>query len=156
VASRVDATTLQLTPSVIDPVTAGEVRRVLCDTLVRGTATKARSKTWNIFGKTGTAHVSSGGSYNDAKYTSSFMSGAPFEDPKIVVVMIIHEPDKELAHYGGTVAAPGAARLIERAMAYLQVPPSPNLPLPPAEVAGVLHNYQEKLYRIGTTASLRE
>lgn len=156
VASRAEVTTLQLTPSVIDPVTAMEVRRVLCDTLVRGTATKARSKTWNIFGKTGTAHVSTNGSYNDAKYTSSFISGAPYEDPKIVVVMIIHEPDRELAHYGGTVAAPGAAHLIERALAYLQVPPSPDLPLPPPQVASVLYNYQEKLYRIGTTASVRE
>jgi cell division protein FtsI/penicillin-binding protein 2 len=156
VATRAEVTSLPLTPQVIDPTTAMEVRRVLCDTLVRGTATRARSKIWNIFGKTGTALVSSGGSYSDAKYTSSFMSGAPFEDPRLVVVMIIHEPDKELAHYGGTVAAPGAARLIERALAYLQVPPSPDLPLPPPQVASVLHNYQEKLYRIGTTASVRE
>ena len=156
VATRAEVTGLQLTPSVIDPVTALEVRRVLCDTLVRGTATRARSKSWNIFGKTGTAHVSSGGNYNESKYTSSFMSGAPFEDPRIVVVMIVHEPDKSLAHYGGTVAAPGAGRLIERALAYLQVPPSPDLPLPPAQIAGVLHNYQEKLYRMGATASVRD
>jgi cell division protein FtsI/penicillin-binding protein 2 len=156
VAMRAEVTSLPLTPQVVDPVTAMEIRRVLCDTLVRGTATKARSKIWNIFGKTGTAHVSSGGSYNDSKYTSSFMSGAPFEDPRIVVVMIIHEPDKELAHYGGTVAAPGASRLIERALAYLQVAPSPDLPLPPPQVAAVLQNYQEKLYRMGTTASVRE
>jgi cell division protein FtsI (penicillin-binding protein 3) len=156
VATRAEVTSLPLTPQVVDPTTAMEVRRVLCDTLVRGTATRARSKIWNIFGKTGTAHVSSGGSYSDAKYTSSFISGAPFEDPRIVVVMIIHEPDKELAHYGGTVAAPAASRLIERALAYLQVPPSPDLPLPPPQIASVLYNYQEKLYRMGTTASVRE
>jgi cell division protein FtsI (penicillin-binding protein 3) len=156
VATRAEVTSLRLTPQVVNPETAMEIRRVLCDTLVRGTATRARSKIWNIFGKTGTAHVSSGGSYSDAKYTSSFMSGAPFEDPRVVVVMIIHEPDKELAHYGGTVAAPGASRLIERALAYLQVAPSPDLPLPPPQVAAVLHDYKEKLYRIGTTASVRE
>jgi hypothetical protein len=70
--------------------------------------------------------------------------------------MIIHEPDKSLAHYGGTVAAPGAAKLIERVLSYLQVPASPDLPLPPPQVAEVLHNYQEKLYKIGQTASARE
>jgi cell division protein FtsI (penicillin-binding protein 3) len=157
IASRHDAANLQLMPAVIDPQTALDVRRVLCDTLVRGTATKARSKTWNIFGKTGTAHVSGGkDGYNESKYTSSFVGGAPFENPRVVIAMIIHEPDKSLAHYGGTVAAPGAGRLIERVLAYLQVEPSPSLPLPPPSIAAVLHNYQEKLYRTGQTASLRE
>ena len=78
-----------LKPSVFDPQTALDVRRVLCDVVVRGTATKARSKTWNIFGKTGTAHVSGGKEgYSDSKFTSSFMGGAPFENPRIVVTMI--------------------------------------------------------------------
>ncbi len=144
-------------PQVLDPATAMEVRRVLCDVVVRGTATRARSKSWNIFGKTGTAHVSSGKEgYSDSKFTSSFMSGAPFENPRIVVTMIIHEPDKSLAHYGGTVAAPGAAKLIDRALAYLQVPSSGDLPLPPAQVAAGLFNYSEKVYKIGTVASVKE
>jgi cell division protein FtsI/penicillin-binding protein 2 len=156
-ASRLETTSLQLMPSVLDPTTAMEVRRVLCDVVIRGTATKARSKTWNIFGKTGTAHVSSGkGGYSDSKFTSSFMAGAPFEDPRIVVTMIIHEPDKDIAHYGGAVAAPGATKLIERALAYLQVQSSPDLPLPRPEVASVLYGYNEKLYKIGSTASVRE
>jgi cell division protein FtsI/penicillin-binding protein 2 len=99
IASQSEATRLQLTPAVIDPQTALEVRRVLCDTLVRGTATKARSKTWNIFGKTGTAHVSGGKEgYSDSKFTSSFMSGAPFENPRVVVTKIIQEPRKSMAH----------------------------------------------------------
>jgi len=157
IASRSETTSLQMMPSVIDGATAMEVRRVLCDVVVRGTATKARSKTWNIFGKTGTAHVSSGkGGYSDSKFTSSFMAGAPYEDPKIVVTMIIHEPDKTIAHYGGAVAAPGATKLIERALAYLQVQSSPDLPIPPPAIASVLFGYNEKLYKIGSTASVRE
>lgn len=157
IASRTETTSLQLMPSVLDPTTAMEVRRVLCDVVVRGTATKARSKTWNIFGKTGTAHISTGkGGYSDSKFTSSFMCGAPFEDPRIIVTMIIHEPDKAIAHYGGSVAGPGASKLIERALAYLQVRPSPDLPLPSPAVAAVLYGYNEKLYKIGTTASVRE
>ncbi|HSI34812.1 MAG TPA: penicillin-binding protein 2 [Tepidisphaeraceae bacterium] len=149
IASRAESEGLQLVPSVLDAQTAMDVRRVLADVPVRGTATKARLKDWNIFGKTGTAHVSSGkGGYNDSKYTSSFMCGAPFEDPKIVVVMIIHEPDKALAHYGGTVSAPGASRVVERTLSYLGTPPSRDLPLPPTQVAGILHNYQESAYRL--------
>lgn len=158
IASRIQPGSLALAPQVIDAGTAAEVRRVLCDVVVRGTGTKARSKTWNIFGKTGTAHVSTGkGGYSDARFTSSFMCGAPYENPRIVVVMIIHEPDKALAHYGGTVAAPGAGRAVDRILSYLAVPRSNDLPLPPPQVAGVLHNYNEKVYKMSsTTASVRE
>ena len=87
-----------------------------------------RSDTWTIFGKTGTAHISQGrGGYSDTKFTSSFLCGAPAEKPRLVVAFIIHEPDKSIGHYGGAVSAPGAKRLIERSLAYLQVPPSPRL-----------------------------
>src|SRR5258706_9240613 len=144
-------------PQVLDPAKGMEVRRVLCDVVVSGTATRARSKTWNIFGKTGTAHVSSGKEgYSDSKFTSSFMSGAPFENPRIVVTMIIHEPDKALAHYGGTVAAPGAAKLIDRALADLQVPSSPDLPLPPAQEAAGVDKHSEKIYKNGAVGRGKE
>ncbi len=149
IATREESTGIQIMPAVLDKGTADEVRRILCDVVIRGTATKARSKYWNLFGKTGTAHVSNGkGGYSDTKYTSSFMCGAPYEDPKVVVVMIIHEPDKALAHYGGTVSAPGAARVVERTLAYMGAPRSKDLPLPPPQLAGLLYGSDEKLYRL--------
>lgn len=152
-ASRREPEGLAMMPAVLDPVTADEVRRVLADVPVRGTATKARLKNWNLFGKTGTAHVSTGrGGYSDSRYTSSFMAGAPYENPRVVVVMIIHEPDKSIAHYGGTVSAPGAAKVLERVLSYMQVGPSRDLPLPPPQVASILHNYNEKLYKLPASA----
>ena len=143
---------LDMMPQVIDPLTAAEMKRVLSDVVVRGTATKAYSKVWNIFGKTGTAHVSTGGAYNDSQYTSSFICGAPAENPRIVVVMIIHEPDKQwaqsqnLSYYGGAVAAPGAGRVVERTLAYLQAPASPLLPVPPPQITDVLVRFDPKIY----------
>lgn len=137
-----------MAPEVLDRITAAEVKRVLADVVVRGTATKARSDTWNVFGKTGTAHISEGrGGYSPDRYVSSFLCGAPYEDPRLVAAFIIHEPDKTVAHYGGTVSAPGAMRMMERSLAYLQVPPSPPLPLPPPSVAKVLHNYKPEAYK---------
>ena len=115
---------------------------------IRGTATKARSEFWNIFGKTGTAHISEGKSgYSLTRFTSSFICAAPAEDPRIVIAFIIHEPDPSIAHFGGTVSAPGAARMMERALTYLQVPPSPELELPPASVQPLLVDFDQKLYR---------
>ncbi len=161
VVSRNENKGLKLMPEAIDPMTAAEMKRTLCDTVIRGTAQKARSRNWNLFGKTGTAHVAKGGTYNESAYTSSFLAGAPYENPRLVVAFIIHEPDKAhaeaqgLSYYGGGVAAPGAGRLLERSLAYLQVPASPQLAPPPPQIANVLYNYNAKAYE-RMTASVAE
>lgn len=154
VVARNQPQRLEQLPLALDPKAADTVRRILCDTVIRGTGTRARSKTWNIFGKTGTAHISQKtGGYDTSSYTSSFLGGAPFENPRLVIAMIIHEPDRSIAHYGGTVSAPGAGRVLERALAYLQVEPSPDLPIPPPQIAGVLYAFDPKLYthRVAST-----
>jgi len=147
VTPRTTPTPLQMLPEIIDPVTAAEMKRIMCDVVVRGTAPHARSNTWNIFGKTGTAFISENGHYSHTKYNSSFLCGAPAENPRLVVAMIIHEPDKSIAHYGGDVSGPAAKRLLERALTYLQVPASPDLPPPPPRIADVLVGYNEKVYK---------
>jgi cell division protein FtsI/penicillin-binding protein 2 len=146
IVKKTEPKSLKLYPQAIDIYTAAGMRRILADTVVRGTATRARSATWNIFGKTGTSHVAKDGNYQDAKLNSSFIGGAPAEQPRLIVALIIHEPDKSVAHYGGTVSAPAAGRILERSLAYLQVPRSPDLPPPPPEIANVLWNYNARLY----------
>jgi cell division protein FtsI/penicillin-binding protein 2 len=133
-------------PSAIDPATAAQMKRILCDVVIRGTAEKARSRTWNIFGKTGTAHITKGGSYSDQAFNSSFIGGAPAEAPALIVSFIVHEPDRQKGHYGGVVSAPGAMHVLERSLAYLQVPASPDLPVPPPNIANVLYAYDANLY----------
>lgn len=143
----------------IDATTAQTIRRIMADVVVRGTGQRARSDQWNIFGKTGTAHSARGGSYNESNYTSSFVGGAPFEDPRLVVAVIIHDPDKSVAHFGGTVSAPAAKAILERSLAYLQVPPSPDLTPPPSQIAAVLHAFDPRLYERGAAtkqASIKE
>jgi cell division protein FtsI (penicillin-binding protein 3) len=141
-------TALDECPQVIDEATEMQMRQILCDVVIRGTATKARSEFWNIFGKTGTAHISEGKSgYSLTRFTSSFICAAPAEDPRIVIAFIIHEPDPSIAHFGGTVSAPGAAQMMERTLNYLQVPPSPELQMPPAPLRPLLVNFDEKAYQ---------
>jgi cell division protein FtsI (penicillin-binding protein 3) len=131
---------------VIDKSTADTMRRILADVMVRGTGTKGRSSIYTIFGKTGTAHRAVGGSYNESNYTASFCGGAPYENPRLVVAIVVHDPDKSLAHYGGVISAPVAQRVLERSLAYLQVPPSPLLAPPAEQYAKVLYNFDPKLY----------
>lgn len=133
-------------PRVLTPQVTAQLRRILCDVVIRGTAHGNRSKIWNIAGKTGTSHIAENGHYVETKLNSSFIACAPVEDPQLVVVYIVHEPDKSIGHYGGTVAAPGACSLIERALTYMEVPSSPPLPLPPPDVQPVLVQYHPEIY----------
>jgi cell division protein FtsI (penicillin-binding protein 3) len=135
-------------PQVIDAETAAEVKRILADVPIRGTAegTGTRSLIWNIFGKTGTAHISEGKSgYSPTRFNSSFVAGAPAENPRLVIAFIIHDPNKE-AHFGGAVAGPGASRVLQRSLEYLQVPKSPDLPMPAQNVVAVLHGFDPRIY----------
>lgn len=162
VVTRAHPADVELLPQVLDAVTAAQMKRILADVPIRGTAQSsgARSMVWNIFGKTGTAHISEGkAGYSATKFNSSFVGGAPAENPQLVIAFVIHEPDRSKAHFGGTVAAPGASRVLQRSLAYLQTPRSPDLPLPPPSVANVLYNYNPKVYsRVETkqTASLAD
>jgi cell division protein FtsI/penicillin-binding protein 2 len=157
VVTAANRPTFDKLPQVVDADSAAQVRRILCDVLIRGTATKARSNIYNLFGKTGTAHSAKNGVYNEENYTSSFIGGGPYENPRLVVAMVIHDPDKSLAHFGGTVAAPAASAVLERSLEYLQVPASPDLPLPTPQIQDVLYAFDAKLYtKKATTASTRE
>lgn len=90
------------------------------------------------FGKSGTAEIPLGrapkgkvrplgsdGYYPD-QYNSSFIAGAPLENPKVVVVVVIDDPGPgtiaKRQHYGSYVAGPVVKRVIERALPYLGVP----------------------------------
>jgi cell division protein FtsI/penicillin-binding protein 2 len=146
IIAKGEAPPLDSLPQVIDANTAAEVRRILCDVVIRGTAEGARSKIWNVAGKTGTAHIAEAHGYSATRFNSSFMAIAPYEHPQVVVVCVIHDPDRSIAHYGGKVAAPVAMKFIERALTYMEIPASPDLPLPPPQVANVLWDYSEKDY----------
>jgi len=140
--TKLEQTDFAHLPQVLDTRTDILLRRILCDVVIRGTARGNRSTIWNIAGKTGTSHISEGRSgYSQTRFNSSFMGCAPAEDPKLVVVMIIHDPGTAV-HFGGLVAGPGACKLLEKALTYMDVPPSPALPQPPPEVAPKLWEFQ--------------
>lgn len=143
-------------PQVIDSDTAAEMRRILCDVVIRGTAEGMRSKIWNVSGKTGTAHIAVAHGYSPTRFNSSFMCMAPYENPRIVVVCVIHDPDRTIAHYGGKVAAPAAVKFMERALTYMEVPSSPDLPLPSPQMASVLWDYSEKDYTDRNVGAMKE
>jgi len=92
-----------------------------------GTARGAYLEEYRIFGKTGTAQIAlkDGRGYEPNKYVSSFLGGAPVENPRICVLVMVREPDRRLGlgYTGGRVAAPAVREIVRQTLAYLQVPP---------------------------------
>ena len=84
----------------------------------RGTGRSARVRGLSIFGKTGTAQKidESTGTYSDTRHVCSFVCGAPAEHPEVLVLVMVDEPTATGAHYGGKVAAPGAAAILQDAL----------------------------------------
>jgi len=113
-------------PRVISRRTADATLLAMRDTVTEGTGQKADSPYYDLFGKTGTAQLPrpNGGGYFSDRYMSSFLGGAPADNPRIVVGCFIKDPDRSIGHYGGIVAAPAVKRVVERSLLYLGVPPN--------------------------------
>jgi cell division protein FtsI (penicillin-binding protein 3) len=76
-----------------------------------------------VAGKTGTAFKSAGGRYT-GKQVSSFAGMAPVDNPRIVTMVVIDEPQGAgTTANGGMVAAPAFSKVTEDALRMLQVPP---------------------------------
>lgn len=110
---------------VISQSAADHTRQVLRRAVVEGTGRKADSKLYDVFGKTGTAQVPDRvkGGYIPDHYTGVFVCGAPYDDPAIVMAVVIHSPNKKKGYYGGIIAAPTAMRVIEQTLPYLGIAP---------------------------------
>jgi cell division protein FtsI/penicillin-binding protein 2 len=78
---------------------------------------------YRVGGKTGTANIAlDNGGYKDGAYISSFVGIAPLDDPQVAVLVKIDEPQD--VPWGTVVAAPAFGRLVQSALAYLNVPPT--------------------------------
>ena len=94
---------------------------------------------YRMWGKSGTANIALGAppegkkrpagikGYFERQYNSSFVAGAPLEQPRLIVVVVIDDPGPEAIaakhHYGSWVAGPVARRVLERSLTYLGVEP---------------------------------
>jgi len=100
--------------------------RDMLETVVstEGTASKAAIKGYRVIGKTGTAYkFDPKGGYYDDRYRSLFVGIVPATNPRFVTVVTIDEPNKDLGHFGGAVAAPVFARVMESTLRILNIPP---------------------------------
>ena len=109
---------------VLSPETARSVSRMLEGVFgPGGTASGAQVKGYVMAGKTGTAQKPDpvNGGYSSEKYVASFVGFAPARDPRLLVTVMVDEPQGEI--YGGLIAAPAFKEITSFALNYLQIPP---------------------------------
>jgi cell division protein FtsI (penicillin-binding protein 3) len=110
---------------VISASTAASVRTMLEGVLAAGgTASEATIPGYVLAGKTGTANKPDpiNGGYSKDKYVASFVGFAPAKDPKLLVSVMVDEPQGII--YGGQVAAPASQKIMAFALPYLRIPPT--------------------------------
>lgn len=90
-------------------------------TLPGGTAQQAQTTGYSVGGKTGTARKQVGKSYAGGKYRASFVGIAPIEAPRVVIGVMIDEPQGSI--YGGPVAAPVFSDVTQQTLRLLGVSP---------------------------------
>jgi cell division protein FtsI/penicillin-binding protein 2 len=108
---------------VISEATSASVRRMLEGVLgPGGTASGAAIEGYVLAGKTGTAEKPDEyGGYSKTKFVSSFVGFAPAKRPKLLVAVMVDEPQGDI--YGGTVAAPAFQEITSFALNYLRIAP---------------------------------
>lgn len=99
---------------VVSKETSDLIRMALGKVVSEGTGHKASVRGFSVGAKTGTSEKLPRG---NGKYIASTIGFAPVENPKVVALVRIDEPQG--LYYGGTVAAPAIAALFENILPYL-------------------------------------
>ena len=104
------------------PDVAKDVMRMLhLVTSPGGSAQQAQTSGYSVGGKTGTARKQVGKNYSENHYRASFVGVAPIETPRVVVGVMIDEPQGSI--YGGAVAAPVFSEVVQQTLRLLGVAP---------------------------------
>lgn len=110
-------------PKVVKQVISEETSDLVLDMMQSvvddGTGRYAQVKGYYIAGKTSTAEQGRG---ENKKYVASFIGIAPANDPQIVVIFNLYNPQGSQGHQGGGICAPVVGNILNEVLEYLEVP----------------------------------
>jgi len=117
--------------TVVTPETAAEMQVMLESVVADGTGTLAAVPGYRVAGKTGTARKPP---YDEPpyRYVASFAGFAPADDPRLAAIVVLDEPAD--AYFGGQVAAPVFAQIMQYALRLERVPPTGGSEVPPGNL----------------------
>ena len=101
---------------IISSETSGTMRKILETVVSEGSGKNAAIEGYSIGGKTATSQTLP---RSANRYISSFLGFAPAEEPKVLALCIIHDPQG--IYYGGTIAAPVVRSIFDNVLPYLGI-----------------------------------
>ena len=101
---------------VVSEETSETVRYILEHVVSEGSGKNAAIEGYTIGGKTATSQTLP---RSANRYISSFIGFAPAENPTVLGLCVIHDPQG--VYYGGTIAAPVIRRIFENVLPYLGI-----------------------------------
>lgn len=101
---------------IVSSETSAILRDVLEKVVSEGSGKNARIEGFSIGGKTATSQTLP---RSANKYISSFLGFAPADNPQVLVMVIINDPQG--IYYGGTIAAPVAKDIFSNILPYLGI-----------------------------------
>ena len=144
---------------VISRETSETMKGILESVVSEGTGSKAYIPGYRIGGKTATSEKLP---RRSGKYIASFMSFAPAEDPQVMALVLVDEPQG--VYYGGTVAGPVMQELLQNILPYLGVEPKYNekeaeaamelQTTVPALTGMTLNEVKNELFKAGLSADI--
>lgn len=101
---------------IVSEKTSREVREILETVVSQGSGKNAKIEGYSVGGKTATSQTLP---RSANRYISSFLGFAPTENPQVLGLCIIHDPQG--IYYGGTIAAPVIRSIFENILPYLGI-----------------------------------
>lgn len=101
---------------IVSQETSETVREILETVVSEGSGKNAKIEGYSIGGKTATSQTLP---RSANRYISSFLGFAPAENPQILGLCIIHNPQG--IYYGGTIAAPVIRSIFENVLPYMGI-----------------------------------
>ena len=101
---------------IVSEKTSETVQMLLESVVANGSGKNAYIEGYHIGGKTATSQTLP---RSANKYISSFIGFAPADDPKILGMVVIHNPQG--VYYGGTIAAPAMKDIFDNILPYLGI-----------------------------------
>lgn len=105
---------------VISKETSNKLMNMLESVVTEGTGRYGQVKGYSIAGKTGTSEPDS--TNENAMYVASFVGISPVQNPEVVALVTLYDPQGKAGHQGGTIAAPVVSQILSEVLPYLGVP----------------------------------
>lgn len=110
----------QVIRQVISKESSDKMRSMMESVVTDGTGKSGSVKGYSVGGKTGTSESLS--KNTTSGYVASFIGISPVEDPEIVILVALYDPQVKNYH-GGTIAGPVVSNILSEVLPYLGISP---------------------------------